>query len=66
MRLVTFSFGGRGAFASRFTPRSFDQAQQMADVAAKAGLVEVAHGSSVSLTEKGRQRGATLKAPKAD
>lgn len=29
----------------------------------EAGLVEIAHGGSVSLTEKGQQHGATLSAP---
>jgi Mn-dependent DtxR family transcriptional regulator len=43
----------------------FDQAHQMAEAAAKAGLVDVVHSSSVTLTEKGRRRGATLKPPKA-
>ena len=34
-----------------------------AEQAAAAGLVEVAHGSSVSLTEKGQRRGAILEPP---
>jgi len=42
---------------------TFDQAHQMAEAAAAAGLVEVAHGSSVSLTAAGLKRGATLKPP---
>jgi Mn-dependent DtxR family transcriptional regulator len=44
---------------------TFDQAHEMAEAAAKAGLVAVEHGGSVRLTEKGPQRGATLTAPKA-
>jgi Mn-dependent DtxR family transcriptional regulator len=44
---------------------SFDQAHEMAAAADKARLVNFEHGSSVSLTEKGRQRGATLKPPTA-
>jgi hypothetical protein len=35
----------------------------MAEAAAKAGLVEFAHGGSVSLTGKGLDRGATLTPP---
>ena len=38
----------------------FNEAHQMAEAVAKAGLVEVAHGSSVSLTVKGQRRGAML------
>jgi hypothetical protein len=39
---------------------TFHQALEMAEAAQKAGLVTVEHGASVSLTEKGRKRGATL------
>jgi hypothetical protein len=42
---------------------TFDQAHQMAEAAAKVGLVQILHGSSVSLTEKSRQRGAILTSP---
>jgi Mn-dependent DtxR family transcriptional regulator len=35
----------------------------MAEAAQEAGLVMVVHGSSVSLTEKGRRRAATLTPP---
>ena len=41
----------------------FDEAHHMAEAAAAAGLVEVAHGSSVSLTAEGLKRGATLNPP---
>ena len=40
---------------------SFDRAAELASAAEKAGLIYFEHGFSVSLTEKGRKRGATLK-----
>jgi Mn-dependent DtxR family transcriptional regulator len=42
---------------------TFHQALNLAEAAAKAGLIHLEHGSSVSLTEKGRLRGATLTSP---
>jgi hypothetical protein len=40
---------------------TFDQAHKMAEAAAKAGLIQLVHGSSVSLTGDGFVRGAALK-----
>ena len=42
---------------------TFDQAHLMAEAGARAGLVAVAHGSSVSLTAAGLERGAILTPP---
>jgi hypothetical protein len=45
---------------------TFDQAVELAEAAAKAGLIRFEHGSSVSLTEKGQERGTKLKPPADD
>jgi hypothetical protein len=42
---------------------TFDQAHKMAEAVAKAGLIQIAHGSSVSLTGDGLVRGAALQPP---
>jgi hypothetical protein len=44
---------------------TFDRAVALAEAAEAAGLIHFEHGFSVSLTEEGRQRGATLRPPKA-
>ena len=39
---------------------TLDQAVELTEIAAKKGLIHYEHGASISLTEKGRMRGATL------
>jgi hypothetical protein len=43
---------------------TFNRAVALAEAAEAAGLIHFEHGFSVSLTEEGRQRDATLKPPK--